>query len=47
MTAEIDRYQGTQFDPEAAQAFLALAEREGEDFIEHASKFDLDKFLRE
>ena len=47
VTAEIDRYQGTQFDPEAAQAFLALAEREGEDFIEHASKFDLDKFLRE
>ena len=44
---EVNRYRGTQFDPEVALAFLGLIEREGEDFIEHASKFDIEKFLRE
>ncbi len=44
---EVSRFRGTQFDPAAADAFLALAEREGESFLEHASKFDLDRFLGE
>ncbi len=44
---EIQLFQGTQFDPEVAGAFLALIEREGEDFIERASKFNIEKFLSE
>ncbi len=44
---EIQLFQGSQFDPEVAEAFLALIEREGEDFIERASKFNIEKFLRE
>ena len=44
---EIRRYQGRQFDPSVASAFLTLIEREGEDFIEKASKFDFEHFLRE
>ena len=44
---EIHKFSGTQFDPVAADAFLAIIEREGEDFIERASKFDIDNFLLE
>ncbi len=44
---EIQRFSGSQFDPVAADAFLAIIEREGEDFIEHASKFDIESFLME
>jgi putative nucleotidyltransferase with HDIG domain len=44
---EIQRFSGTQFDPDCADAFLELIEREGEDFIEHASKFNIENFLRE
>ena len=44
---EIQLFQGTQFDPEVAGAFLALIEREGEDFIERASKFNIEKLLSE
>ena len=44
---EIQRFSGTQFDPEAAEAFLTMIEREGDDFIEHASKFNIERFLRE
>ncbi len=44
---EIQRFSGTQFDPEAAEAFLSMIEREGDDFIEHASKFNIEQFLRE
>ena len=44
---EIHKFSGTQFDPVAADAFLAIIEREGEDFIERASKFDIDSFLLE
>lgn len=44
---EIQKFSGTQFDPMAADAFLAIIEREGEDFIERASKFDIDSFLLE
>ena len=44
---EIQTYSGTQFDPVCADAFLAIIEREGEDFIERASKFDIESFLLE
>ena len=44
---EIQRFSGTQFDPEAAEAFLSMIEREGDDFLEHASKFNIEQFLRE
>ena len=44
---EIHQFSGTQFDPTCADAFLAIIEREGEDFIERASKFDIDSFLME
>ncbi len=42
---EITLFRGTQFDPEVADAFLRLAEREEVEFIETASKFDLEDFL--
>jgi putative nucleotidyltransferase with HDIG domain len=42
---EITRFRGTQFDPEVADAFLRLAEREEADFVETASKFDLEDFI--
>ena len=44
---EIRRYSGRQFDPVPAEAFLSIIEREGEDFIERASKFEIERFLRE
>ncbi len=44
---EIRRYQGRQFDPAVATAFLTLIEREGAGFIEKASKFDIERFLKE
>ena len=47
VTEEIQRFQGLQFDPEVAEAFLALAEEEGEGFLERASKFHLETWLRE
>jgi putative nucleotidyltransferase with HDIG domain len=42
---EIQRFRGTQFDPLAADAFLRLAEREEEAFVETASKFDIEDFI--
>jgi putative nucleotidyltransferase with HDIG domain len=42
---EIQRFRGTQFDPAAADAFLRIAEREEEGFLETASKFDIDDFV--
>ena len=44
---EIARFSGSQFDPVCADAFLAVIEREGEDFIERASKFDIEQFVSE
>jgi len=44
---EIQRFRGTQFDPNAADAFLRLAEREEEAFLETASKFDIEDFVAE
>ncbi len=47
VTEEIRRFSGTQFDPVCADAFLTLIEREEEDFIERASKFDIEEFVSE
>src|SRR5262245_6978899 len=44
---EIQRFRGTQFDPAAADAFLRIAEREEEAFLETASKFDIEHFVAE
>src|SRR5262245_28593467 len=41
---EIERFRGTQSDPDAADAFLRIAEREEEAFLETASKFDIEHF---
>jgi putative nucleotidyltransferase with HDIG domain len=45
VTGEIERFSGTQFDPLVASAFLRIAEREGEAFLETASKFDIEDFV--
>ena len=42
-----ERFRGTQFDPDAADAFLRIAEREEEAFLETASKFDIENFVAE
>lgn len=42
---EIRCFRGTQFDPDAADAFLRIAEREEEAFLETASKFDIEDFV--
>lgn len=44
---EIRLFSGTQFDPVVADAFLRIIEREGDAFIERASKFDIQQFLSE
>lgn len=42
---EIEKFSGSQFDPVAATAFLSVLEREGDEFLERASKFDIDSIL--
>lgn len=42
---ELCIFRGSQFDPTVVEAALSLLEREEEDFIEHASKFDIESFL--
>jgi putative nucleotidyltransferase with HDIG domain len=42
---EIQTFRGTQFDPDAADAFIRIAEREEASFIETASKFDIASFV--
>ena len=42
---EIAAFSGTQFDPEVADAFVRIAEREEEAFLETASKFDIEAFV--
>jgi len=42
---EIAEFSGTQFDPEVAAAFIRIAEREEEAFLETASKFDIEAFV--
>jgi putative nucleotidyltransferase with HDIG domain len=44
---EVRNFSGTQFDPTVADAFLVLIEREGEDFLEQANKFDIEEFVSE
>ena len=47
VTEEVRNCRGTQFDPAIADAFLRIIDREGERFIERASRFDLEEFLSE
>ncbi len=42
---EVRAFSGTQFDPAVADAFIALAEREEESFLETASKFEIEAFV--
>jgi putative nucleotidyltransferase with HDIG domain len=42
---EISRFRSTQFDPDVADAFIRVAEREEDRFIETASKFDIEAFV--
>jgi putative nucleotidyltransferase with HDIG domain len=42
---ELHKFSGTQFDPTAVVAMLALLEREGETFIKHDQKFDIYAFI--
>jgi putative nucleotidyltransferase with HDIG domain len=42
---EVVAFRGTQFDPDVADAFIRIAEREEESFIETASKFDIEAFV--
>jgi putative nucleotidyltransferase with HDIG domain len=42
---ELHKYSGSQFDPTAVRAFLALLDREGEAFISKNQKFDIYAFL--
>lgn len=44
---EIERFKGSQFDPVPADAFLILARREGNDFLEDANRFDVEAFVHE
>jgi response regulator RpfG family c-di-GMP phosphodiesterase len=43
--AELHKFSGSQFDPNCAQAFLRLLEREGEEFISKDRKFDIYEFI--
>ncbi len=45
VVSEIHKYSGTQFDPNCANAFLRLLEREGENFIRRDRKFDIYSFI--
>ena len=38
-------FRGSQFDPKVTDAALTLLEREEEDFLESACKFDIENFL--
>lgn len=42
---ELHKYSGSQFDPVAVDAFLALLEEEGEAFISKNQKFDIYAFI--
>jgi HD-GYP domain-containing protein (c-di-GMP phosphodiesterase class II) len=47
VASEIHKYSGSQFDPQVAEAFLRLIEREGEAFIKRDQKFDIYAFIRD
>ena len=42
---EISSFRTTQFDPDVADAFIRVAEREEDTFLETASKFDIEAFV--
>jgi HD-GYP domain-containing protein (c-di-GMP phosphodiesterase class II) len=42
---ELHTYSGTQFDPVAVNAMLALLEREGEGFLRKSQTFDIYEFI--
>jgi HD-GYP domain-containing protein (c-di-GMP phosphodiesterase class II) len=42
---EISTFRSTQFDPDVADAFIRIAEREEDTFLETASKFDIEAFV--
>lgn len=42
---ELHTYSGTQFDPAAVRAMLALFEREGDGFLRKNQKFDIYEFI--
>ena len=45
VTQELQKYSGTQFDPNCVDVCLRLIEQEGEAFIRKDQKFDIDAFL--
>jgi len=42
---ELDKFKGTQFDPDMVDAVLLLLDREGDGFISKDQKFDLYEFI--
>jgi len=42
---ELHKYSGSQFDPKIVEAFLALLDEEGDEFIQTHEKFDIYAFL--
>ena len=42
---ELHKFSGSQFDPTAVNAFLALIEDVGEAFISKDQKFDIDSLI--
>jgi HD-GYP domain-containing protein (c-di-GMP phosphodiesterase class II) len=47
VVSEIDKYSGSQFDPQVTSAFLRLLEREAEGFIQKDQKFDIYAFIQD
>jgi len=47
VVSEVDKYSGSQFDPQVTTAFLRLLEREGESFIQKDQKFDIYAFIQD
>jgi putative nucleotidyltransferase with HDIG domain len=47
VVSEIDKYSGSQFDPQVTVAFLRLLEREAEGFIQKDQKFDIYAFIQD
>ena len=45
VTQELQKYSGSQFDPNCVDVCLRLIEQEGEAFIRKNQKFDIDAFL--
>jgi HD-GYP domain-containing protein (c-di-GMP phosphodiesterase class II) len=42
---ELQKYSGSQFDPNCVEACVRLIDREGEAFIRKDQNFDIDAFL--